>query len=306
MVQADTYNQTFNPNISASSGWSDMYVQTGHVRNTGVEAMLGYTHTWRGFTWDSAVTFSWNENKIIELMRDWRDPETGKVYSKDRLEIKGLGRAKYILKEGGSMGDLYTTSDLRRNADGDIEIDDAGNVAIEDNLPDMKLGSVFPKYNLSWRNTFDYKGLRLSALVTARIGGIVYSATQANMDLFGVSEASAAARDRGGVLLNGRSMVDAETWYTAIGAQSGLPQYYTYSATNVRLQELSVGYTIPRRWLKVCDITVSLVGRNLWMMYCKAPFDPEAVASTENFYQGIDYFMTPSLRNIGFNVNIKF
>ena len=170
----------------------------------------------------------------------------------------------------------------------------------------MKLGSVFPKYNLSWRNTFDYKGLRLSALVTARIGGIVYSATQANMDLFGVSEASAAARDRGGVLLNGRSMVDAETWYTAIGAQSGLPQYYTYSATNVRLQELSVGYTIPRRWLKVCDITVSLVGRNLWMMYCKAPFDPEAVASTENFYQGIDYFMTPSLRNIGFNVNIKF
>ena len=304
--RADTYNQTFNPNISASSGWSDMYVQTGHVRNTGVEAMLGYTHTWRGFTWDSAVTFSWNENKIIELMRDWRDPETGKVYSKDRLEIKGLGRAKYILKEGGSMGDLYTTSDLRRNADGDIEIDDAGNVAIEDNLPDMKLGSVFPKYNLSWRNTFDYKGLRLSALVTARIGGIVYSATQANMDLFGVSEASAAARDRGGVLLNGRSMVDAETWYTAIGAQSGLPQYYTYSATNVRLQELSVGYTIPRRWLKVCDITVSLVGRNLWMMYCKAPFDPEAVASTENFYQGIDYFMTPSLRNIGFNVNIKF
>ena len=56
----------------------------------------------------------------------------------------------------------------------------------------------------------------------------------------------------------------------------------------------------------MCDITVSLVGRNLWMMYCKAPFDPEAVASTENFYQGIDYFMTPSLRNIGFNVNIKF
>ena len=304
--RADTYNQTFNPNISASSGWSDMYVQTGHVRNTGVEAMLGYTHTWRGFTWDSAVTFSWNKNKIVELMRNWRDPETGKVYSKDRLEIKGLGRAKYILKEGGSMGDLYTTSDLRRNADGDIEIDDAGNVAIEDNLPDMKLGSVFPKYNLSWRNTFDYKGVKLSALVTARIGGIVYSATQANMDLFGVSEASAAARDRGGVLLNGRSMVDAETWYTAIGAQSGLPQYYTYSATNVRLQELSVGYTIPRRWLKVCDITVSLVGRNLWMMYCKAPFDPEAVASTENFYQGIDYFMTPSLRNIGFNVNIKF
>ena len=54
------------------------------------------------------------------------------------------------------------------------------------------------------------------------------------------------------------------------------------------------------------SITVSFVGRNLWMMYCKAPFDPEAVASTNNFYQGMDYFMMPSTRNLGFNINIKF
>ena len=126
------------------------------------------------------------------------------------------------------------------------------------------------------------------------------------MDMFGVSEASAAARDAGGVLVNDRTMVDPETWYMTVAAQSGLPQYYTYDATNVRLQELSLGYTIPRKWLRVCEITVSLVGRNVAMLYSRAPFDPEAVASTENFYQGIDYFMMPSLRNIGFNVNIKF
>lgn len=304
--RADTYNQTFNPNVSSSSGWSDMYVQTGHVRNTGVEAMLGYAHSWRGFSWDSSVSFNWNENKIVELMENWYDSETGDYITKNRLEIKGLGRAKYILKEGGSMGDLYTTSDLRRNAQGDIEIDDAGNVTVVDNLPDMKLGCVFPKYNLSWRNSLDYRGVNLSVLLTARIGGVAYSATQANMDLYGVSEQSAAARDAGGVLLNGRTTVDPEMWYTTVGAQSGLPQYYTYSATNVRLQELSVGYTIPRKWLRVCDITVSLVANNLWMLYCKAPFDPEMVGSTDNFYQGIDYFMMPSLRRVGFNVNIKF
>ena len=204
------------------------------------------------------------------------------------------------------MGDLYSNSDLRRDENGYIKIDETGSVSVESNLPDMKLGSVFPKANLAWRNNFNYKGVNLSVLVAARIGGIVYSATQANMDMYGVSEASAAARDAGGVLVNGRARVDAETWYTTVGAQSGVPQYYTYDATNVRLQELSVGYTIPRKWLRVCDITVSLVGRNLWMMYCKAPFDPESVASTENFYTGIDYFMMPSTRNIGFNVNIKF
>ena len=75
----------------------------------------------------------------------------------------------------------------------------------------------------------------------------------------------------------------------------------------VRLQEASVGYTIPRKWLGgVCDINVSVVGRNLWMIYCRAPFDPEAVANTGNYYQGIDNFMLPSTRNIGVNVKINF
>ena len=304
--RADTYNQTFNPDISASSGYADMYVQTGHVRNTGIEVNLGYNHTWRDFTWDSNFTVSSNKNEIVELMRNWYNPLTGERMSKDRLQINKIGQVRFILKEGGSMGDIYSNSDLRRDDTGMVEIDDAGNVAVESNLQDMKLGSVFPKANLAWRNNFSYKGVNLSLLVSARIGGVVYSATQANMDFYGVSEASAAARDTGGVLVNGRAMVDPEMWYTTIGAQSGIPQYYTYDATNVRLQELSLGYTIPRKWLKVCDITVSLVGRNLWMMYCKAPFDPESVASTENFYTGIDYFMMPSTRNIGFNVNIKF
>lgn len=127
------------------------------------------------------------------------------------------------------------------------------------------------------------------------------------MDQYGVSESSAIARDNGGVLINGRNRVDAQTWFTAIGSQLGLPQYYTYSATNVRLQEAAIGYTLPRKWLHdVCDIQVSVVGRNLCMIYNKAPFDPEAVATTGNYYQGIDYFMLPSTRNIGFNVKINF
>ena len=56
----------------------------------------------------------------------------------------------------------------------------------------------------------------------------------------------------------------------------------------------------------MCDIKVSFVGRNLWMIYNKAPFDPESVASTDNWYQGIDYFMMPSMRSFGFNVNFTF
>ncbi len=305
---ADTYNQTFDPQISVSSGYSTIYLQTGHVRNTGVELSAGYDNTWRDFRWATNFTFSWNKNEIVELVHNYKHPETGEIISKDRLEIKGLGKAKYILKPGGTLGDLYTNSDLVYNREGFIEVDKSGNVAVKDDyMEDIYLGSVFPKYNLAWRNDFSWKGLNLGVLFTARIGGICYSATQANMDLYGVSEASAAARDAGGVLINGRQTIDAQKWYQAIGAQSGLPQYYTYSATNFRLQELSLGYTLPAKWFREkMRMTVSFVGRNLWMIYCKAPFDPEAVASTGLNYQGIDYFMMPSLRSLGFNVKFQF
>ena len=305
---ADTYNQTFDPQISVSSGYSTIYLQTGHVRNTGVELSAGYDNTWRDFRWATNFTFSWNKNEIVELVHNYKHPETGEYITKDRLEIKGLGKAKYILKPGGTLGDLYTNSDLVYNREGFIEVDKSGNVAVKDDyMEDIYLGSVFPKYNLAWRNDFSWKGLNLGVLFTARIGGICYSATQANMDLYGVSEASAAARDAGGVIINGRQTIDAQKWYQAIGAQSGLPQYYTYSATNFRLQELSLGYTLPAKWFRdKMRMTVSFVGRNLWMIYCKAPFDPEAVASTGLNYQGIDYFMMPSLRSLGFNVKFQF
>ena len=305
--QADTKNQTFDPSLPPSSSYTTIYLQTGHVRNTGVELSVGYDNRWGSFRWATNFTYSWNRNEIIELAANAVNPITGEPLNLEKLDIKGLGKAKYILKEGGTLGDLYTTSDLRFNDNGYVEVDKSGNLLLTDEGDDIYLGSVFPDHNLAWRNDFSWKGVNLGLLFTARIGGICYSATQANLDLYGVSEASAAARDAGGVLINGREMVDAQKWYQAIGSQSGLPQYYTYSATNFRLQELSLGYTLPAKWFRdKMRMTVSFVGRNLWMIYCKAPFDPEAVASTGLNYQGIDYFMMPSLRSLGFSVKFQF
>ena len=304
---ADTYNQTFDPQLPPSSAYSTMYLQTGSVRNTGVEIAAGYGHTWGRFGWDSNFTWSWNKNRIMALAEDAVNPVTGEKLGIDELRIKGLGKAIYILKKGGTLGDLYTTSSIASNQDGYIELDNEGKPLMIETDKEIYLGTVFPKYNMAWRNDFTFAGLHLGILFSGRIGGICYSATQANLDLYGVSEASAAARDAGGVLVNGREWVDPQKWYQQLGSQSGLPQYYTYSATNFRLQELSLGYTLPKKWFRnVMSATVSLVGNNLWMIYCKAPFDPESVATTGNNYQGIDYFMMPSLRRIGFNVKLNF
>lgn len=302
-----TYNQTFDPKISVSSGYSTLYVQTGSVRNKGIELGLGYSNEWGKFKWSSNYVFSTNKNEILELLENYVHPETGAIITKERLDVGGMGQARFILKKGGSLGDLYSTADLQRDSNGNVLVDQNGNVTANYNAEDIKLGSVFAKCNMSWRNDFSWKNLDFGFMLSARIGGIVYSATQAAMDMYGVSESTAMARDQSGVWVNGTDKVNAQKWYTTIGSQSGIPQYYTYSATNLRLQEARIGYTIPKAKLwNVADVTVSLVGRNLLMLYCKAPFDPEAVASTGNYYQGIDNFMTPSARSLGFNVRFKF
>lgn len=302
-----TYNQTMDAKLSPTGGYSTFYAQTGNVRNRGVELSLGYKNTWNKFSWSSNYTFSANKNKILSLIDGYINPVTGEEITKDRMDVGGLSKARFILKVGGSLGDLYSQSDLLRDSNNKIYVNADGNVAVSDKADDIYLGSVFPKANMAWRNDFQYGNWGLGFLLTARLGGVVYSATQAVLDSYGVSEATAAARDNGGVVINGNDMIDAQKWYTVVGADSGIPQYYTYSATNLRLQEASVSYTIPRKKLKnIMDITLSLVGRNLWMIYCKAPFDPESVATTGNYYQGIDYFMMPSLRSVGFNLKLKF
>ena len=307
----NTKNQTFEIPLSAASGYKSAYIQSGNILNTGIELSLGYSHTWGKFTWNTNYTFSTNHNEIVELAENVKNPVTGENISFDNLAKGGLANARFYLTEGGTLGDLYSRADLVRDNRGDIYVDEDGKIATQQlsNFEDMiYLGSVLPKANMAWRNDFKFGNFNLGALITARLGGIVYSNTQAKLDWYGVSAASADARDAGGVLINGGDMVDANQWFTTIAGSDTVPQFYTYSATNVRLQELSFGYTFPRKMLgNVCDLTLQLVGRNLFMIYCKAPFDPEAVASTtDNYYQGLDYFMTPNTRNIGFNIRLNF
>ena len=305
-----TQDQTFEPNISTGSGSSKLTIQSGNVRNRGFEVALGYSNTWGRFSWDSNYTLSANKNKILSLADDVVNPETGEHFSVDQLDMGGLGDARFILREGGTLGDFYSRIDLKRDSNGAVYINEKGEIAKEpvtDVANYIKLGSVLPDANMAWRNDFRWRNFNFGFMVSARLGGVVFSRTQSMLDYYGVSEATAAARDAGGVMINGNDLVDANKWYTAIGGGNSVPQYYTYSATNVRLQEASIGYTIPKKTLgDICEITLSLVGRNLWMIYNKAPFDPETIATTGNYYQGVDYFMSPSMRNIGFNLRVKF
>lgn len=236
-----------------------------------------------------------NRNKIIDLLAD---PEV-------TISTTGLNGVGVILKKGGTMGDVYSYTDFARDREGNIALDASGNV-IRKTLSNPKyLGSVLPKGNIGFSNEFSWKGINLGFLLTARLGGIVMSQTQAIMDYYGVSKTSAAARENGGIPVN-TGLVPAEKYYAVVGGDNPIWSEYTYSATNVRLQEAHISYDVPKKWLAGLDLSLSLTANNLWMIYCKAPFDPESTASTGTFYQALDYFMQPSLRSLGFNVKLKF
>ena len=136
---------------------------------------------------------------------------------------------------------------------------------------------------------------------------MVVSKTQSILDYYGISKATADARDRGYVEYNGMQSPNIQAYYQTLGVGDGVMSMYVYDATNVRLSELSLGYDIPvQKWCNWCKgLNVSLVGHNLLMLYRKAPFDPEMTASTGTYNQGIDYFMQPSTRSYGFSVKVN-
>ena len=307
---SNTYNQFFTFTMPPSSGYKEFYLNGGKVNNWGIEASLVYKQALGPVNWRSGITFTMNRNKIKELLPDDAvNPLTGEKLQVNEIEpFQPQGSYKMILKEGGTMNDIYV-SGLRTDEKGYIYMDPATGAISEDSNNWIKAGSAAPRFNWGFNNSFEWKGVNLSFLITARIGGVGVSATQAIMDRYGVSEASAIARDNGGVPLNGNNPIDARDYYEVVGkGNTGILSQYVYSATNVRLQELSLGYTFPKKWLgNIIDkLTLSVIGKNLFMFHNKAPFDPELSASTSTYYQGFDYFMQPSLRSVGFSLKVGF
>lgn len=293
--QSNTRKQTLLRDVtSGAAGFNKEYIQTGNIRNRGLELSVGYAQAWNQFTWNSTLTYSMNRNKIIELLEN----------PNEVVRQAGLSGCGVVLKKGGTMGDIYTYTDFKRDAEGNIGLDANGNV-MQTNLANPQYrGSVLPKGNIGFSNDFSWKGFNLGFVITARLGGICMSQTQAILDEYGVSKASAVSRDNGGIAVN-TGKIPAEGYYAVVGGDNPIWSEYIYSATNVRLQEAHIGYTFPKKWLLGKELSIGLTATNLFMIYKKAPFDPESTASTGTYYQGFDYFMQPSLRTMGFNIKLK-
>lgn len=303
--KTNTKNQLFTLPSSAGATYKYYYVNAGDIRNQGIEASLGVTPVMTNdFHWKTLLNFSANRNKVIALHPDLKTF----IYGDEGFSSSYSMR----LVEGGSMGDIYGKA-FKRDVNGEIlymkDVDGDQIPVVIGSGNTEKVGNSNPDFMLGWGNSFTWKRFNLYFLIDGRFGGDVLSQTQADMDQKGVSWESGEARNTGYVDLEGTHL-NPSKFYTIVSGRTGCTEYYMYSATNIRLRELSLGYTFPEKLLEkskiLREVQLSFVGRNLFFLHKQAPFDPDAVLSTKNDNQGVDVFGMPTTRSLGLNVKLTF
>lgn len=299
--KTNTKNQFFSVSAPYESGLRNRYVNAGNVQNQGFEASVGWHQQFNtDFSWSTNFNISYNENKIKELVKGL---ENG-------LTLISWQGAKVVLKEGGSYGDLYVRQIKRDEAGKPVKNADGKPVLMGDNIDEMKYaGNMNAKVNFGWTNTFHYKDFTLSFLIDGKFGGRVLSATEATLDGWGVSERTGNARNAGKVVVDGVEF-DPQLWYTETGSSnfnnSYANEFYVYKGTNVRMREMSLGYTFRNLFGNGKNLTAALIARNLFFFYKDAPCDPDVSMGTGNGVQGVDIFNLPSSRSLGLNLKLNF
>ena len=304
-----TKDQILAVEISKSSGYNTRLLNAGEITNKGIEIVLTATPVKlkNGLTWDVAFNFAKNQNKVVALA--------------DGLTTYQLA-ARNSLASLASVGQPYGALfgiGFERAPDGEI--------LYKDGLPVMStkakiLGNIQPDWAGGVLNTISFKGIVLSVLVDARVGGDVYNEGIGIARWTGQYAETAIGREEGiigkGTMKAGTSdapvyvpnnvIVPAQSLYAFNNARTR-HEAAIFDATYVKLRELSLGYQLPASLLKglmIKSAKISFVGRNVAILFKNIPhIDPEFDRLGGNSY-GFGYGELPTTRSMGFNVNLTF
>jgi len=318
LYQTKTDNQIFTINVPETSGYATQVVNGGTIQNKGIEVVLNAGILEAGdFKWDATVNFSSYRTKVLSIM-EGRD-ELSVATGNERL-------AQMFIKKGGGYGDLYIRG-FNRTTDGKVLVDGTTGLPEFTSGFDIKAGNFNPSWLGGIQNKLSYKAFSLSFLIDARVGGKVISYTQAKLAGTGASDITLNGRTTDGFVVNGvvatrdadgnitsttpnTKSITAESYWTQVASRDPRSaEDFVFSATNVRLRELVLGYSLPKKLLgdgPFTAVNFSIVGRNLFFIVNKAKyFDPEQGVGVGNL-QGIESFNIPTTRDIGFNVKVNF
>ncbi len=313
--KTNTFDQIFSTPAPSGSGISSRFQNGGDIQNTGVEVTLGATiFNTEDFSWDLDLNFAKNDSKVLDI-----------IEGQDELIIASDFIREYRLVRGQPFGDVYSRGFQR---------DESGNVIVDTNgLPVTTPGRdvLVSNFNPDWlggiRNSFTYKNFNFSALIDIRQGGTITSFTEAILAADGLLDYTLQGRDgslifgenifanetaviEGSTTPNNISMNSEDLWNRLGGRNAPVGEAFIRDASNIRLRELILGYSMPENFLSKTFLTsarVSLVGRNLFFITNKAEnVDPESVNDTANSAEGRESFAPPTTRTVGVSLNFGF
>ncbi|CAM4170276.1 TonB-linked outer membrane protein, SusC/RagA family [Pedobacter westerhofensis] len=336
VYNTNSINQILSLDVSPTTGYSSKLVNGGTINNKGVELQLGITPIkTTNFTWDINTNFSSNKSRVKSLYGDIQSYVLGSD-----------GTVQILAAVGQPYGTIFGTAYERNasgqilvDADGTPVIS-ASKKVLGKYTPNW-LGGItnsftYKRINLSvlvdahvggkiysgTNNTGIYTGVLASTLPGrgTENGGLSYyfpgndnTARAVQIAAGSAAPGGAKVYDDGmvfnGVLADGTAnsrIISASQYYKST---TNADESTVYSATYVKLREIKLGYTLPQQWIKSVGLqsaTVSVVGRNLLIIHKEVPnIDPETAFNTGNG-QGLEDLTLPGVRNIGFNINLKF
>jgi TonB-linked SusC/RagA family outer membrane protein len=301
--KTNTFNQLLRVPLSAPSGYSYKLINAGNMQNQGIEIILHAAPVRTGdFSWDIVANFAKNENLCVELT--------------DELDEYTTPGGDYLTTHKIVVGEPYDqiyTRGFIRNEAGRILINELG-LPVTSPGKTMQMGHFNPDWTAGLTNTLNWKGLTTSVLVDVRMGGDVFSLTEANLTGAGYSEATLEGRDGfvvDGVMASDGSENTIETtaeqyWLSLGGRETPVGEPFRYDASFVRIREVVIGYAWELQNPVVQSIELSLYGRNLGFLYNASKIMDPGMSLAVGNYQGVDGFNVPTSRTFGINAKFKF
>ena len=334
LYNTNSYDQILSVDVSPSTGFRSKLLNAGKINNKGVEFQLGLTPVKKQFTWDIDVNYAANRSKVVEL------DAAGLLQN----YVIASNSAQVIAAVGQPYGTLYGNAYLR-DANGNIVVNATGAPQTDPTkrvlgkyTPDW-IGGIYNTFSYKgvslgvlvdasfggsiYNGTYStgtYTGVLASTLPgrSAEYGGISYyypSDVKANgtVRVNGTAPAGVTVYDDGiifdGVTADGKKndkILPAQQYYKSFRT---IDEANIFDASYIKLREVKLSYNLPSKWLKPLSlqgVSVSLVGRNLWIIHRNVEdIDPEVAFNTGNG-QGLESLSNPTTRSYGLNLNIKF
>lgn len=306
----------FKP-LPPSTGFTQTQDNVGKVKGDGLEIDLGMdifkSDQPGGFNWNAAINFTTNKQIVTEQEDDQI------VFAGSTAAFLG-GNAAI---EGEQLG-VIVGRRIARDANGNFLVNSAGNYAFEDNivLPDGRsitpiIGNPNPDYVMNLNNSISYKNFSFNFQLSHTKGGDIASATIATLlgrglivtdrkntfVLPGISQATGQA--------NTLQINNSQYYFSNL--LFGPKELQIYDASVIRLQEVSLSYSLPQKMLEKTpfgSLSITASGFNLWYDAYNTPdranFDPNVAGVGVGNGRGFDYLNGPSSKRYGLSLKATF